>query len=278
MNKTILAIALASISFASTASVFSSSSITADFDGRYVKKVDYNADKLLQKQNDQRQDNTLSRLGQVNIDQDQTLDNHEGRITFLENNKPADGKDGKDGKDGLNGLDGKDGETGAAGHDGLNGADGQSGTNGVDGKDGAKGDAGAQGEQGNAGIQGQAGTNGNAGADGKAGANGKDADMSIVNAAIQRSNKQFSDLSKQVDDNKKKANAGASSAMAAAGIPQVLADQTFAVGAAVGGYEGEQALAVGFSARASQNVVIKAAVAADSQSGFGYNVGTSIGW
>lgn len=93
-----------------------------------------------------------------------------------------------------------------------------------------------------------------------------------------RSNQNFADLDKKIDANRHKANAGTANALAATGIPQVMADQTFAVGAATGGYEGEQALAVGFSARASQNVTVKASVGTDSQHGFGYAAGFTVGW
>lgn len=85
-------------------------------------------------------------------------------------------------------------------------------------------------------------------------------------------------LSDKVEQNRKKANAGTSSALAAAGIPQVTGEQRFSLGAAVGGYESENALAVGFSSRVTSNVVIKAAVATDSQHGVGYNAGLSVGW
>ena len=75
-----------------------------------------------------------------------------------------------------------------------------------------------------------------------------------------------------------RANAGTATALAAAGIPQVTGEQRFSLGAAVGGYESENALAVGFSSRVTQNVVVKASVATDTQHGVGYNVGASVGW
>ena len=140
----------------------------------------------------------------------QVAGNHEGRITDLENRPlPKDGKygkDGADGKDGAQGIQGIQGETGLTGAKGDTGATGAAGLNGSNGNDGA---------------------------------NGKDADMTAVNSqinsAIQQQNKQFSSLRKQIDDNKDKADAGAASAMAAAGVPQVLSNQTFALGAAIGG-------------------------------------------
>lgn len=193
------------------------------------------------------------------------------RIGALENApKPKDGVDGKDGKDGINGKDGVDGKDGVNGVDGVNGRDG---VDGAPGKDGAKGDTGPTGAAGNNGADGRNGTDGT---------NGKDADMAVVNAQInaatQHSNQQFASLKQQIDDNHKKANAGSASAMAAAGVPQVTGNQTFTLGAAVGGYESENAVAVGASYRASESVTLKATVAADTQQGFGYNAGIAIGW
>lgn len=99
-----------------------------------------------------------------------------------------------------------------------------------------------------------------------------------ISALENRSNANFANIDKRINEVSKKANAGTSTALAAAGIPQVMESQKFSIGAATGGYEGEQAIAVGFSARVSTNVVIKASIATDSQQGFGYNVGAAIGW
>ena len=88
----------------------------------------------------------------------------------------------------------------------------------------------------------------------------------------------FNDLKNQVESNRKHASAGTSSAMAMANIPQVLQDQTFAVGAGVGGYDGENGIAVGFSARVSESLVVKATVSDDSQQNVGYGAGVTIGW
>lgn len=210
----------------------------------------------------------------------QVADDHETRITDLEN-RPAP-KDGKDGRDGTNGIDGKDGQSGLDGKDGINGKDGVDGKNGTDGINGVDGAPGKDGAKGDTGATGAAGINGADGRNGTDGANGKDADMAAVNAQInaatQHSNQQFASLKQQIDDNHKKANAGSASAMAAAGVPQVTGNQTFTLGAAVGGYESENAIAVGASYRASESVTLKATVAADTQQGFGYNAGIAIGW
>lgn len=94
----------------------------------------------------------------------------------------------------------------------------------------------------------------------------------------QSTNKNFADMGKRIDRVQDKANAGVSAALSSAAIPQVTEYQRFALGAGVGGYEGESALAVGFSSRVSSAVVIKASVTTDSQDGFGYNAGVSVGW
>lgn len=94
----------------------------------------------------------------------------------------------------------------------------------------------------------------------------------------QETQRGFSSLHRELGKVRKTANAGTSAALSSAAIPQVTEYQTFAVGAGLGGYEGEQALAVGVSARVASNVVVKASVTRDSNQGTGWNVGTSIGW
>lgn len=91
-------------------------------------------------------------------------------------------------------------------------------------------------------------------------------------------NQKFSQLKSTVDDNKKEASAGISGAMAMASIPQVLQSQDVAVGAGVGGYDSESAIAVGVSFRASESVTVKTAVSDDTQNNFGYGAGVSFGW
>lgn len=88
----------------------------------------------------------------------------------------------------------------------------------------------------------------------------------------------FKDLKRQIDDNKKSADAGIAGVAAMAAIPQVLESQTFNVGAGVGSRSDQQALAVGFSARASQSTVVKVAVAADTNSQWTAGAGIAVGW
>lgn len=94
----------------------------------------------------------------------------------------------------------------------------------------------------------------------------------------QQTNKGFSDLKRQIDDNKKDANAGIAGVAAIASIPQVTDKQDFSVGAGVGARGSEQALAVGFSGRITDNVVTKVAVSTDTQSGWTVGAGVAVGW
>ncbi|WP_197057133.1 YadA C-terminal domain-containing protein [Leclercia adecarboxylata] len=94
----------------------------------------------------------------------------------------------------------------------------------------------------------------------------------------QSTNSKFADLNKQVDDNRKRASAGIAGVAAMANIPQVIQGQTFSVGAGVGNTDGESALAVGMSARAGENVVVKTSVSNDTQHNFVVGAGVSYGW
>ncbi|MEG5932564.1 YadA C-terminal domain-containing protein [Enterobacter hormaechei] len=91
-------------------------------------------------------------------------------------------------------------------------------------------------------------------------------------------NAQFKSLKGQIDDNKKSADAGIAGVAAMSNIPQVTESQTFNVGAGVGARGDQQAMAVGFSARATQSVVVKASVAADTNSEWTVGAGVAIGW
>ncbi|MBN4802441.1 YadA-like family protein (plasmid) [Enterobacter asburiae] len=94
----------------------------------------------------------------------------------------------------------------------------------------------------------------------------------------QNTSARFSDLNSKIDDNRKRASAGIAGVAAMANIPQVLEHQTFAIGAGAGNTDGESALAVGFSARASQNTVVKASVSNDTQHNFVVGAGVAFGW
>lgn len=94
----------------------------------------------------------------------------------------------------------------------------------------------------------------------------------------QSTNQRFGALKNQVDRNKKDADAGIAGVAAMSSIPQLTEYQTFNVGAGVGSRHDQQALAVGFSARAAQNVVVKVSAASDSNSGWTVGAGAAVGW
>lgn len=93
-----------------------------------------------------------------------------------------------------------------------------------------------------------------------------------------QTNARFGDLKKQIDKNRDRASAAIAGVAGMANIPQVTENATFSVGAGVGNTDGQSAIAVGFSARASQNVVVKAAVSNDTQHNFVIGAGASYQW
>ena len=94
----------------------------------------------------------------------------------------------------------------------------------------------------------------------------------------QSTNKRFSQMDKRIGDNRKLASAGIAGAGAMANIPQVSQGSTFSVGAGVGGYDSEQAVAVGFSARVNNNVVTKMSVSTNTQSEILWGAGVGVEW
>lgn len=219
-----------------------------------------------------------------------------------------DGVDGQDGKDGINGTDGKDGakgdkgdkgDTGAAGTNGTNGKDGQNGrdgTDGTNGKDGAKGEKGDTGATGASGSEGKAGANGHDGQNGKDGAKGDAADVTdngdgtvtvtggnhsvTINqgsnyddAAIKN---RITNNEKDIKHNRKVAARGIAGAIAGSNIPQAIHAGGTLVGAGVGAYDGESAVAVGASHRFdNDHWTVKATAAATSQS---FSIGAGVGY
>lgn len=88
----------------------------------------------------------------------------------------------------------------------------------------------------------------------------------------------FNGLKDRVDENRQRASAGIAGVAAMANIPQVTQGATFSVGAGAGTTDGESALAVGFSARATESTVVKASVSNDSQQNFVVGAGASLQW
>ncbi|EPS8491850.1 YadA-like family protein [Yersinia enterocolitica] len=91
-------------------------------------------------------------------------------------------------------------------------------------------------------------------------------------------NQNFANLKTEVDDNRDRADAGIAGVAAMANIPQVQESQQFALGAGMGGYGSEQALAVGASFHATQSTIVKLTVSNDTQHNFGWGAGASYGW
>ena len=94
---------------------------------------------------------------------------------------------------------------------------------------------------------------------------------------IQKLNKNFSDLKNTVDANRKRAAAGIAGVAAMANIPEVNSHQTFSLGVGVGGFDGQQAVAAGASARVNDNLTVKASVAANNEEVV-WGAGAAIGW
>lgn len=96
---------------------------------------------------------------------------------------------------------------------------------------------------------------------------------------IEQINNKFDKLNKKIDKNNKKANAGISSAIAMANMPQVMEKGKNAVSVAIGGYKNQNAVAIGYS-KASDNGkhVIKMSVSTNSQKTIGYGAGYSYQW
>lgn len=85
-------------------------------------------------------------------------------------------------------------------------------------------------------------------------------------------------MQKDIAKNRKVASAGIAGAGALSQIPQVSQDSTFSVGAGVGGYDSEQAVAVGFSARINNNVVTKVGVSTNTQQEVLWGAGVGVEW
>lgn len=103
-------------------------------------------------------------------------------------------------------------------------------------------------------------------------------DAATLRSANEYTNNKFNQLNKMVNENRDEARAGIAGALAAGQIPQVSQGRDFSVGAGVGTYRGESAIAVGVSGRLDARTVTKFAVSADTQSGIGAGAGISYEW
>ncbi|EMR8941868.1 YadA C-terminal domain-containing protein [Yersinia enterocolitica] len=103
-------------------------------------------------------------------------------------------------------------------------------------------------------------------------------DEARIGSMETQSNQNVANLKTEVDDNRDRADAGIAGVAAMANIPQVQESQQFALGAGIGGYGSEQALAVGASFHATQSTIVKLTVSNDTQHNFGWGAGASYGW
>lgn len=97
-----------------------------------------------------------------------------------------------------------------------------------------------------------------------------------LSAVEQNTNSKFANIDKRLDEVKDHASAGTASAFAQANIPQVMAEGELGVGAGVGTYSGQNAVAVGASYAPRENLVLKATVSTDSQHNFGAGAGIMV--
>lgn len=188
-------------------------------------------------------------------------------------------------KDGVDGKDGDKGDTGAQGIAGVAGTDGKDGKNGIDGINGKDG---ANGKNGVDGINGKDGKNGvtsiitkvDTATQKQVVTNAQDlqAAKQTLQAMNNNTNQQFKSLRDEVDNNKKQANAGISSAMAMAGLPQVQTNKKVMFSAGAATYQGESALAVGASVNFNSNVIAKVSFSDDTANDMGASVGVGIGF
>ncbi|HCI6749283.1 TPA: YadA-like family protein, partial [Klebsiella variicola subsp. variicola] len=93
-----------------------------------------------------------------------------------------------------------------------------------------------------------------------------------------QNNQRFGALKNQVEQNRKEASAGIAGVAAMANIPQVSQGAQMSVGAGAGTFNGEQAVAVGASARLGTSVVTKFSVSTDTQHNFAAGAGVSYEW
>lgn len=94
----------------------------------------------------------------------------------------------------------------------------------------------------------------------------------------QKTNRDFANMGKRLDEQKRDANAAVAGVSAMANIPQVTGGARFSAGVGVGQRGSEQAVAVGFSSQISEAVIGKVSVASDSQQQFTLGAGLAVQW
>lgn len=223
------------------------------------------------------------------------------------------GSDGKDGKDGINGTNGTDGVNGTNGKDGINGTNGKDADMTIVNKntsditdlqnvkaDKSTVDGVSQKVDANAAKQHKVDAKQNQRItqvernkvdksqytqdqqETDARINSTNNRVTHVERSVQSleqsTNQRFANMDKRINENRKVASAGIAGAGAMANIPTVGNGNTVSVGAGIGGYDGEQAVAVGVSVRLSDNVVTKVSVSTNTQSEVLWGAGVGVEW
>jgi autotransporter adhesin len=116
-----------------------------------------------------------------------------------------------------------------------------------------------------------------------AGTQGTDAvNLSQLNSAIGQSNanvtQQLNGLQQNVNNVARNAYAGVAAATALTMIPDVDKDKTLSLGIGSGFYHGYQAVAVGGTARVTENIKVRAGVSTSPGNGTTFGMGASMQW
>lgn len=183
--------------------------------------------------------------------------------------KPQTPNNGTDGNHNTAGQDGANGQAGGAGSTGNAGSAGNQGSNGTT-------DHNASAGQGSANRQN--GANANHGINGNNGSNGLSAnETDLTRAAIKGLNQATGEINRQIRKTTRESRAGIAAAMAMGQIYPVQGKH-FTVGAAVGTYRGQSAVAVGVRYTPKPNMVISLSGSADTNNGVGAATGVSFGF
>lgn len=105
-----------------------------------------------------------------------------------------------------------------------------------------------------------------------------DGDKQTLAASKAYTDSKYGQLSEAIEKNRKESFAGIAAALAASQVPQVTQGSYFSLGAGLGSYQGQNAVAVGMSARLGDNIVSKLTVTGDTQQRTGMGAGFSVEW
>lgn len=99
-----------------------------------------------------------------------------------------------------------------------------------------------------------------------------------LKAANSYTDSRFNSLQSEVDSNRKRAAAGISGVAAMANMPGIEPGADFSIGAGIGGFDGEQSLAVGFQGRLNNNVTTRVSVSSSTGGEAVWGAGIGYSW